>query len=159
MSTSDTMRTITLTGKPPVRIREADWGVIAWASFHDYDGQYDFQANRNWRGSLRVRQHGDGRAIVYATWSYESQCQGERGYAQRAGELLVGDRLCDVTKDAPSDPSDLYDHRTRTAETFAEIIAAIKRVHATIDPQDDAHAEQWRLLAAECIADLPAQEI
>ena len=127
------MRTITLTDRPPVTIREADWPEIAAAAYHDFDGQYDFQSNRNWRGFVRVRQHADGRAIVYSRCWYDSQFQGERGYDQRAGELL---------------------DKEHTTEA---LIAAIKRVHDSIDVVDDDHAQQWHLLGAECIADLPAE--
>lgn len=75
-------RTITLSGRPPVRITEADWPVIARASEHD-GGTVESQANRTW--DLRVRQHADGRAIVYGVhWT----CwQGESG--SRGGEMLA----------------------------------------------------------------------
>lgn len=54
-------RTITLTNAAPVRISESLWPVVAVAS--DHDGQIEAQANRTW--SLRVREHADGRRIVY----------------------------------------------------------------------------------------------
>lgn len=74
-------RTITLTDRPPVRIVEADWPQIARAK--SWDNRYECQANRTWR--LCVRQHDDGRAIVYG--SYSSAWQGARG--ADAGELLA----------------------------------------------------------------------
>lgn len=73
-------RTITLTDRPPVTIIEDDWPTIASASEHD--GQIECQANRRW--GLHVRQHEDGRSIVYAV--YSTQYQGESGY--RGGEML-----------------------------------------------------------------------
>ena len=81
MTTTQTkMRTITLTDKPPVKIREDQWPLIATAK--DWDNTYESQANRTW--GLRVRQHDDGRAIVYGL--YDSAYQGEGG--RRAGELV-----------------------------------------------------------------------
>jgi len=76
-------RTITITGRRPVKIVESEWPVIAAAK--DYDGQIEFQANRSW--VVRVRQHADGRAIVYGV--FESRWEGERGL--RGGELLDAD--------------------------------------------------------------------
>lgn len=73
-------RVITLTGRAPVRIVEADWPLIARAS--DHDGYVASQADRTW--TLRVRQHDDGRTIVYGV--YSTSWQGERDEA--AGELL-----------------------------------------------------------------------
>jgi len=72
-----THRTITLTGRPPVRILEAEWPVIADARWRDHEGQHDRRA------SLKVRQHADGRAIVYGVWDYEITWQ-----LYRAGVLL-----------------------------------------------------------------------
>jgi hypothetical protein len=129
-------RTITLTNRPPVRIDEEQWPTLASASYHDFDNQYDFQANRHWRGFVRVRRHDDGRAIVYAKCSLESAFQGERDYEARAGELLDAD-----------------------SATTSDIIAAIRRMHGHIDAEPGGRPELWALLADECIADLPAEEI
>jgi hypothetical protein len=43
--------------------------------------------------------------------------------------------------------------------TTGDIIAAIKRVHGAIDIVDEKHRDDWRLLAGECIASLPPEEI
>lgn len=122
-------RTITLTDRPPVRIREDQWPVEASATFHDYEGQYDFQSFRNWRGWLTVRLHADGRRIVYARYAYETAYQGERDSEVRSGVLL----------DASASGDD--------------VIRAIHRVNS-IRPD-------WcrNDLAAECIADLPTEEL
>lgn len=88
MSTTEAkIRTITLTGRAPVRVREDLWPVIASSRRHD--GQVECQANHVWH--LTVRQHADGRAIVYGS---ETGGGGGvfRGYEEaRAGELLDGD--------------------------------------------------------------------
>lgn len=127
-----TTRTITLTGRPPVKINEEDWPVVAEASYHDWEGQYSFQSFRTWRGFVRVRQHEDGRAIVYSKCWYDTAYQDERGYEQRAGKLLTN---------------------------TDNLINAIQEVHAHIDVVDEGHRDDWRLLAEECIADLPAEEL
>lgn len=72
---------ITLTDRPPLRVRKSEWPVIARADAHN-GREHESQANRRW--TLRVRQHSDGRTVVYGT--YDSQWQGEHG--ARAGELM-----------------------------------------------------------------------
>ena len=127
-------RTITLTDRAPVTITEESWPVIARATDSQHDGEYDFQANCSSRWIVRVRQHEDGRAIVYATYEYSTRYRGERGFIARRGELL--------------DPGD-------------DIISAIRRVcddiaQAECSGDDSA---RWPTLAAECIADLPAVQL
>jgi hypothetical protein len=122
-------RTITLTDRPPVKIREDEWPEIASAK--DWDNTHESQANRRW--NLRVRQNQkDGRTIVYGT--YSTQWQDERGAA--AGELLT----------PPSDASIKDDEWY----VWDAIPAAIKRVAA------NCNCER---IADECIADLPAEEL
>ena len=73
--------TIRLTDRAPVCVRKDLWPLIASAK--DWDNQYECQANRTWH--LRVRQHADGRTLVYAV--YDTAFQHERSLA--AGELLA----------------------------------------------------------------------
>lgn len=110
-------RTITLSNRPPVKIKESEWPVIAKASWCD-NPAIPVQANRS--ASVRVRQHADGRAIVYGT--YETQWQGE-------SELKSGLLL----------------------DAGADVAAAIYEV------VDDIGVTAT--MAAECVADLPAEEI
>lgn len=77
-------RTITLTGRPPVTIIETDWPVTAHGYWHDSKNGIEHDWTR--RADIRVRQHADGRAIVYGT--RRTKWQGERDLA--AGELLTG---------------------------------------------------------------------
>lgn len=123
-------RTITLTGRQPVTIREDDWPLIA--SVKTWDNQYESQANRAWR--LFVRQNEvDGRTLVYGVYSTQFPDEADR----RGGELL--------TPPASS---------TIDGEKFAvwpEIPAAIYRVAEYLGFE--------RRLADECIADLPAEEL
>lgn len=121
------VRTITLTDRAPVRIREDEWPVIATAK--DWDNQHESQANRTW--TLRVRQNKkDGRTIVYGV--YTTQFQNERGEA--AGELLT------PPSDAQIKDDEWY--------VWDEIASAIKRVASRCGCDD---------IADECIADLPAE--
>lgn len=76
-----TKLTIRLTDRPPVTIVRDDWPTIASAK--DWDNRYESQANRTWH--LKVRQHIDGRSIVYG-W-HTSQYQGAT--EPHAGELLA----------------------------------------------------------------------
>ena len=84
MTATDKMRTITLTDRPPVKVSEATWPIIARARRHD--GAVECQANHEWH--LTVRRHEDGRCIVYG-----SEVAGNggvyRGYEEaRAGEIV-----------------------------------------------------------------------
>jgi hypothetical protein len=83
MTTTETKtRTITLTDRAPVRIREDLWPIIA--SARRGDGVVDYQDNHRWY--LTVRQHADGRMLVYGSEAggpggvhrgYEGACAGE----------------------------------------------------------------------------------
>lgn len=85
-------RTITLTGRRPVTIDETEWPVIARASGDDYNGndparrqQASDQGELD-EYSLRVRQHGDGRAIIYGT--YEEGWHSEHDGLTHAGYIV-----------------------------------------------------------------------
>lgn len=128
------IRTITLTDRTPVRIEDENWKMIASASDKEFDNQYEFQANRISKWFIGVRQHADGRAIVYATYSYSSNWQGARDYSAKHGELLA---------------------------IGADIVRAIKDVAAEMSACecDGEDGMRWTTLADECIADLPAEEL
>lgn len=70
-------RTITLTDARPVRIYEDEWPVVASADWHDGNEGIESRANR--RRSIKVREHDDGRRIVYGV--YSTVWQNERGAA------------------------------------------------------------------------------
>lgn len=127
-------RTITLTGRPPVRINEGDWPMIASACDDEHDGEVECQANCRSRWAVRVRQHQDGRAIVYATYSYSTNWAHSRDFAAKRGVLLGPD-------DSPS----------QAIQEVCDDIAG-----AECDAGDEA---RWATLAAECVADLPAEEL
>lgn len=130
-------RTITLTGRPPVTVSENAWPLIASAQDSEHDGQVECQANRKSRWWIGVRQHDDGRAIVYATYSYTSTWQNSRDFVAKAGILLP-------------------------AKADAEAIcAAIQNVGNEIAGMEcsEGDADRWPTLVAECIADMPAEEL
>lgn len=124
------LRTITLTNRPPVKIDEDNWPVIASAADKDWDNEYDFQANQAWKWSITVRQHKDGRAIIYATYTHTSQWAGSNDTYDKQGEYLA-------YKDVP------YEH----------ICTAIINVCAQMQ------GERWDALKDECIADLPPEDL
>lgn len=72
--------TVTLTDRAPARIRKADWPIVA--KVEDWDNQHRSQANRDW--TLIVRQHADGRALVYGIYSSRWADESDR----RGGELV-----------------------------------------------------------------------
>lgn len=86
------LRTITLTDRPPVRIREDLWPMIAQGdgdSFAEQDPGRHGQASQ--RGeltewTLRVRQHQDGRAIVYGVVT--TPAWDRTAHDWRGGEIL-----------------------------------------------------------------------
>ena len=79
MDTTDTtdtetkVRIVTLSSRPPVKIKECEWPVIASSSWCD-DPRVPQQANR--KAWLKVRQHADGRTLVYG--GTESNWERER---------------------------------------------------------------------------------
>jgi hypothetical protein len=61
MTTTNEKLTITMSERRPISIVKADWPLVARADRHD--GAVECQANHAW--SIRVREHADGRRIVY----------------------------------------------------------------------------------------------
>ena len=127
MTTNNKIK-ITMSERRPLTIVKADWPIVARADWHD-GGQLECQANNE--RHIRVREHRDGRRLVYGY-----QCAGNGGqYAgtrnPEGGFLVV-----------PLDPAVTPDEDAT--------VRAIRRVGGIIG--DDG-------LAAECIADLPAEEV
>ena len=130
-----TKRTITLTGRPPVSISDENWPLIASASDKVFDGEYEFQANRTSKYFIGIRQHRDGRAIVYATYSYSTNWQGERDCNKKCGKLLA------------------------EGSTIDDILGVIGEVISDIAGGYSEYDETWSRLKAECIANLPVEEL
>jgi hypothetical protein len=130
-------RTITLTGRPPVKIDDADWNIIANASDSGHDGQVESQANRKSSWWIKVRQHVDGRTIVYAGYSHSSNWQGERCYEAKRGVMLP---------------------KETTAEAICDAIREVRDDIASAEHYEGDES-RWPTLAAECIASMPAEEL
>lgn len=125
--------TITLTDARPVTILPSNWPVIAEGSWADHDNQYEFQANRRWTAWIKVRQHADGRVIVYGCYSYSTQYQNESDATYRDGQ------------------------RVEAGADDTALIAAIRAVGDRL-AERSGHA-CWSDVIAECIAALPAEEL
>jgi hypothetical protein len=136
MANNNPYLTITLTGRPPVKIKKDDWPVVASASENDRHGaQIGNEPNREDDWDLKVREHEDGRRIVYGIYDHSTAWQNESGLNIRGGEL--------IDKDA-----DVVEAIQRVAANMAE------RVNAESFPGD-----VFLRLGHECTADLPAVEI
>lgn len=130
-------RKITLSDRPPVRINEDNWPIIASATDEEHDGKVEVQANCTHDWSLCVRQHEDGRTIVYATYRYSSNWARARGYHARHGLLL------------PTRPD---------ADSVCKSIVLVAERMAGAENQGE-DSQRWEQLADDCIADMPAVEI
>lgn len=88
------IRTITLTNHRPVKIKDAEWPIIAQATDDSKDHgpgtgstpTPDYELDHY---SLRVRQHVDGRTIVYGILDANTAWTGTESY--RGGVLLEKD--------------------------------------------------------------------
>ncbi len=125
MTTAKISITITLSDRRPISIVEADWPIIAYANWHS--GEHACQANEV--ACVEVREHADGRRVVYA-----SRGRGPGGMALGYRGAAAG-YMIPAADDAADD---------------AATVRAIRRVAGAI-----GHEE----LGAEAIGDLPAEEI
>lgn len=132
MTTETKTRTITLTDRRPIKIREDEWPQIASATGDSYGGG-DYARRQQALGqgecdtyALRVRQHADGRAIVYAVLDAAASAWGAPAGGEdfRGGELLAAG---------------------------ADLAAAIRRVGESCHLPDE--------VIRDAIAELPAEEI
>jgi hypothetical protein len=117
-------RTITLTGRAPVKITDETWPLIAQGSA--YSGQHEFQSfDGAW---VKVRQHQDGRTLVYGyAGDWDGGGRPERE-SIRAGFLVSADAA---------------------AETISRVAALLS---------ETAYAGHHAATAArECVANLPAE--
>ncbi|HTQ47486.1 MAG TPA: hypothetical protein VMI75_32240 [Polyangiaceae bacterium] len=122
-TTTDTIK-IAMSERRPLSISKEAWPVIAQADW--WNGEHKCQANYVRR--IRVREHADGRRLVYGT--YSSGAGGVPvGFRGAAGGFLVP-----AHDGAPDDD---------------ETIRAIRCVAGIIG--DDA-------MGAQCIADMPAED-
>ena len=128
-------RTITLTDRPPVRVKEDQWPLIAHGAYNE------FQANRTRKIDFRVRRHQDGRAIVYGVYDYDTRFQGEKCEAHKVGALL-----------APDD--DLPTGIKEAAKQMIERIRSLAARH-TRAAADDDRLDAWPMKAAGPLRSAP----
>ena len=145
MANENPYLTITLTGRPPVKIKKEDWPIYASADQDWHDGQIEAQANVTMHWAIKVRLHrAQKKAIVYGVFDYSSHWQEEGRPDIRAGHLVEADDVLDLIP--------------QTIEQLAREME--ERVSAT---DDIGHGRPssgvFPQLAHECIADIPAVEI
>lgn len=134
-------RVITLTNAQPIRIIDADWTLIASGngdSFIGNDHARHTQSTSNGeldRYILKVRQHNDGRTIVYGIFDAASAWTGHED--RRGGELLTP-------------PRDTLINDTDWC-VWDELPRAIRRVGEYCQLPDS--------IIRDCIADLPPQQL
>lgn len=133
--------TITMTDRAPITITKADWPAVADAKWHS--GEHECQANEVAR--MRVREHADGRRIVYG---YRERGNGgmPAGYRGQAAGFLVAPGPRNAFGSPVRMTSDGVEHPDPSAET----IRAIRRVAGLLDMGE---------LGNDLIADLPAEEL
>ena len=133
--TTEKRITFPLTDAPPVSFLPSEWPILADGVWSDHDGKVKYQANREWDILIRVRQHADGRTLVLGRYEYNTCWESERGALHRVGLLL---------------------------DAEADLLYAIRTIGHQLIGRLDTHkddAPRVRECVAECIADLPAQEI
>lgn len=130
---------IALSDRPPVTIVADIWPVVAHDSWHD--GEVECQANR--RRYLKVREHADGRRIVYG--GFTSQWRNER-------DTFAGYLIPAPQRNALGGPVEMNSsgQSVGLARQADETIRAIRRVAGAIGDDE---------LASSVIADLPAEDI
>lgn len=138
MTSTDKIRTITLTISAPVKIHEEEWPVIAQATgrsricYHTPIPDHEVDSY-----SLRVRQHADGRTIVYGVLAASPAWTGTE--SRRGGEILI----------PPGDgPPTADDGRVVGDEA---IVRAIRKVGLECGLPES--------VIRDCIADLPATKL
>lgn len=139
--TTTTKKTVTvnMSDRAPIKVDAEAWPKIACADW--YSGAIECQANEV--AYIRVREHRDGRRIVYGDRDRGpgGQYAGYRG--AHAGYLVEA-----VPAEGMRQPDD-GGPVVSTQPDDTGTVRAIRRVAGVIDKTD---------LADECIADLPAQE-
>ena len=131
---------VTMSERSPLKLDPELWPRIARVERHD--GAVACQANTEWY--ICVREHADGRRVVYGGKIAGNGGQ-YAGFREQRGGYLV-DNVRDESRPRDIEGEGIsYMHPDED-----ETIRAIRRVAGIID--DDQ-------LGAECIADLPAEEL
>ncbi len=141
MTTTTKKIEIALSERAPIRIVEEDWPVIAESV--RWNGEHRFQSfDENW---IRVREHDDGRRIVYG-FNGDGQGGSRLGRREVQAGFLVGPR---EPRDAGMRDPGMGKPLGRHPDDD-ETIRAIRRVAGVIGDS---------LMADEVIAELPPEEL
>lgn len=127
--------TIKMSETTPVSVDPAQWPIIA--EVDTCDSAIACQANTEW--AIKVREHDDGRRLVYG-WECSGNGGQYAGYRGKDAGYLI--EAASVQGDGPRAGKRYPDD--------AATIRAIRRVAGVIGDEQ---------LGAECIGELPAQEI
>lgn len=134
-------RTITMTGRQPVRIYDDEWAIIAMARDDSY-GDHDYARHQQALAqgevdqyAIRVRQHHDGRTLVSAVL--------EAATAWTGSESIRGGYLLTPPADAVISDTEWY--------VWPEIAETIRRVGEECQIPES--------VIRDCIADLPPEPI
>lgn len=135
--------TITLTNRPPVKITVDDWPILAEATSRDWDGEHEFQASRTSKMALRVRQHQDGRVIVYGSYAHSTNWQTERNVSIRRGELLEPTVRVKIDQENGCEECWELLRETVSPDELSQLEAAdageYVTIRASVDPGDCPH--------------------
>ena len=133
-------RTITMSGRAPIKIKEDEWPVIAEAKGDSFSGS-DYSRHQQALNQcevgvfwLKVRQHADGRSIVYGSMDGATVWTGTPSY--RGGYLLA-----------------------KGWDIVSAIRIVAQGMGLSVVAGDSGAEDGDCSLVADCIADLPAEEV
>lgn len=140
----DTTRVfIRLSGRRPVTVDTDDWPRTANGHGNEYDGETAAQSVRTRTWWVSVRQHADGRALVYGVYEAHSKAALELDVCVHAGKLLDKEQARDLEHWIVRVANDLFGDAVNANSHVAEVIIL----------RDIEQAK------ADCLASLPAEEL
>ena len=152
--TESKSRTITLTGRGPVKINTDDWPILAQASGDSYEG-HDYGRHQQALNQgecdtyhLTVRQHTDGRTLVYGVFDTASAWTHNETHR---GGLLITPPEIDFAIKGGWIWNGRIDDQPVTLTMWPGIAVAIRMVGEECGLPD--------AIIRACIADLPAEEL
>jgi hypothetical protein len=132
---SDRTSTITLTGRPPVRVSDDNWPVIAFGTSEYYNSEYREDATRDYDAWISVRQHDDGRAVVYGTFVFRTKYRNEDDVVINAGNTVApGQNIAQAISRVGFDIRDRL--RRENEDSLRVIREAVDECIADLPPDD-----------------------